>query len=35
MSDITHFAYDVFMSHSSKDKAVARDVAERLKKDGL
>ena len=35
MSDITHFQYDVFLSHSQKDKAVARDVAERLKKDGL
>ena len=35
MSDITHFQYDVFLSHSQKDKAVARDVAERLKEDGL
>ena len=29
------FAFDVFLSHSSKDKAVVRDVAERLRKDGL
>ena len=29
------FAYDVFLSHSSKDKAVVRDVAERLRGDGL
>jgi small GTP-binding protein len=29
------FTYDVFLSHSSKDKAVVRPVAERLKKDGL
>ena len=27
--------YDVFLSHSSKDKAVVRGVAERLRKDGL
>ena len=27
--------YDVFLSHSAKDKAVVRDVAERLKKDGV
>ena len=25
-----HFDYDVFLSHSSKDKAVARDIAEQL-----
>lgn len=30
-----NFSYDVFLSHSSKDKAVVRAVAERLKKDGL
>src|SRR5260221_10434149 len=30
-----NFEYDVFLSHSAKDKAVVRDVAERLKKDGL
>ena len=29
------FAYDVFLSHSSKDKAVVRPLAERLRKDGV
>jgi hypothetical protein len=29
------FNYDVFISHSSKDKPAARELAERLKKDGL
>ena len=29
------FQYDIFLSHSSKDKLVVRDVAERLRKDGL
>ncbi|MBI3464506.1 MAG: toll/interleukin-1 receptor domain-containing protein [Planctomycetes bacterium] len=29
------FRYDVFLSHSSKDTAVVRDVAERLRGDGL
>jgi small GTP-binding protein len=29
------FKYDVFLSHSSKDKDVVRDVAERLRADGL
>ena len=29
------FAYDVFLSHSTKDKLVVRPVAERLRKDGL
>lgn len=29
------FTYDVFISHSSKDKSAARDLAERLKADGL
>ena len=29
------FPYDVFLSHSAKDKPVVRDVAERLKKDWL
>ena len=33
MSDT--FAYDVFLSHSSKEKAIVRDIAERLKKDGI
>src|SRR5829696_4815280 len=27
--------YDVFLSHSAKDKAVVRDVAEQLRKDGV
>ena len=27
--------FDVFLSHSSKDKPVVRKVAERLRKDGL
>jgi hypothetical protein len=31
----TGFQYDVFLSHSSKDKGVVRDIATRLKKDGL
>jgi len=29
------FAYDVFLSHSSKDKQGVREIAERLKADGL
>lgn len=29
------FTYDVFLSHSTKDKPVVRDVAERLRSDGL
>jgi hypothetical protein len=29
------FKYDVFLSHSSKDKEVVRPVAERLRVDGL
>ena len=29
------FTYDVFLNHSAKDKAVVRDVAERLQGDGL
>lgn len=33
MSDT--FAYDVFLSHSSKDKAIVRPLAERLRKDGV
>ena len=28
------FPYDVFLSHSSKDKAVVRPLAERLRLDG-
>jgi len=33
MSDI--FQNDVFLSHSLKDKPVVRELAERLRKDGL
>ena len=33
MSD--YFAFDVFLSHSSKDKVVVRSIAERLRKDGV
>ena len=33
MSD--QFDHDVFLSHSSKDKAVVRLIAERLRADGL
>ncbi len=29
------FPYDVFLSHSAKDKAVVRSLAERLRKVGL
>jgi hypothetical protein len=29
------FQYDVFLSHSAKDKAVMRPLAERLRKDEL
>ena len=29
------FNYDVFLSHSSKDKDIVRNVAERLRADGL
>lgn len=29
------FPYDVFLSHSAQDKAVARALAERLRADGL
>jgi hypothetical protein len=29
------FAYDVFLSHSARDKAVVRPLVERLRKDGL
>lgn len=29
------FQYDVFLSHSSKDKTIVRDIAERLKNDGI
>ncbi|HAB15321.1 MAG TPA: hypothetical protein PLX89_11795 [Verrucomicrobiota bacterium] len=29
------FQYDVFLSHSAKDKPVVRDLAERLRKGGV
>ena len=29
------FVYDVFLSHSAKDKPAVRQLAERLKADGL
>lgn len=29
------FSFDVFLSHSSRDKEVVRELAERLKRDGL
>ena len=29
------FQYDVFLSHSAKDKDIVRDVANRLKSDGV
>jgi hypothetical protein len=31
----SNFQYDVFLSHSAKDKAIVRAVAERLRADGL
>ncbi len=31
----TYFEFDVFLSHSAKDKATVRPIAERLRKDGL
>jgi hypothetical protein len=34
MSDPS-FPYGVFLSHSTKDKAAVRPLAERLRKDGL
>src|SRR6266481_86411 len=30
-----YFPFDVFLSHSSKDKPVVREAAERLRADGL
>ena len=35
MSGSTAFAFDVFLSHSSKDKPAVTGVAERLRADGL
>ena len=32
---MTDFKFDVFLSHSSKDKMVVRAIAERPRKDGL
>ena len=32
---VDDFKYDVFLSHSSKDKEVVRDIAERLRADGV
>jgi hypothetical protein len=29
------FKYDVFISHSEKDKSAVRELAERLRRDGL
>jgi hypothetical protein len=34
MSNV-QFTYDVFLSHSAKDKDVVRAIAQRLKDDGL
>jgi hypothetical protein len=35
-SGMTHdFSYDVFLSHSDKDKNILRPLAERLRDDGL
>jgi hypothetical protein len=35
MSAESEFKYDVFLSHSSRDKDVVRDIANRLKSDGV
>ncbi len=35
MPTTTDFEFDVFLSHSSKDKKTVRDIAKRLKADGL
>ena len=35
MPDTTDFKFDVFLSYSSKDKKIVRDVAERLKRMGF
>jgi hypothetical protein len=32
---LEEFQYDVFLSHSAKDKSVVRPLAERLRQDGL
>jgi hypothetical protein len=31
----SEFKYDVFLSHSSRDKDVVREIANRLKSDGV
>ena len=33
--DLQQFEYEVFLSYSSKDKPTVRELAERLKQDGL
>ena len=35
MPHTTDFEFDVFLSHSSQDKPLVHDLAERLKADGL
>jgi hypothetical protein len=35
MPDAGTFLYDVFLSHSAKDRAVVREIAEQLRKDGV
>ena len=36
MSNVSeNFSFDVFLSHSAKDKEVVRPLAERLRTDGL
>ena len=35
MTDADEFKWDVFLSHSSQDKDVVRDIANRLKSDGV
>jgi small GTP-binding protein len=35
MMESKKFQYDVFISHSSKDKPTVRELAERLRKDGI
>ena len=35
MESPSEFKYDVFLSHSTKDKPTAKAIATRLKKDGL
>ena len=32
---LNEFQYDLFLSHSTRDKAVVRPLAERLREDGL